>query len=199
MELCTSHTPQTWLDSPIAFPTKRLTWLACFPIMKPMGNISSMNLFFLSLSKVIPCPVSWEWPGGSKTTNHISAGTQEGTARVPLSSGQGERVIRLNPLFGSVSFTSRLGSEQSILQPLIHQPGALSCDGRAGPSAGARMDGCHSSLWGVKGVVSYSDCGTSPPNTGARARCWGRQGELNRLFWETCQQPWEHSVWATPK
>lgn len=104
-----------------------------------------------------------------------------GTARVPLSSDQGERVIRLNPLFGSVSFASRLDSEQSILQPLIHQPGALSRDGRAGPSAGARMDGCHSSLWGVKGVVSYSDCGTSPANWG-QSQMLGEAGRAKQTF-----------------
>lgn len=92
---------------------------------------------------------------------------------MPLNSVQGELVIRLNPLFGSVSFTSRLGSEQSILQPLIHQRGALSRDGRAGPSAGARMDGCHSSLWGVKGVMSYSDCGTFRPPLGPEPEAGG--------------------------
>jgi hypothetical protein len=116
-----------------------------------------------------------------------------GAARVALSSGQSEQVIRLNPLFGSVSFPSRLSSEQSILQPLIHQLGALSHDGRAGPSAGSRMDGCHSSLWGGKGAMSYSDCGTSRSHWGQSQRL-GRQGELNRLFWETRQQPRVHSV-----
>lgn len=43
--------------------------------------------------------------------------------------GQGEQVIRLNPLLGSVSFPTRLAIEQSILRALIHHLGAPGRDG----------------------------------------------------------------------
>lgn len=50
-------------------------------------------------------------------------------AQEVLPKDQGVQVIRLNPLFGLVSFPSRLAIEQSILQALIHHLGVPNHDG----------------------------------------------------------------------
>lgn len=55
-------------------------------------------------------------------------GAQEGLPK-DLSALPREHVIRVNPLFGLVSFPSRRAIEQSILQALIHHLGAPGHDG----------------------------------------------------------------------
>lgn len=129
-------------------------------------NSSSMT-FFLQNNALFICNelgITWS----SRTASHISAGAQEG-----LPKDQGEQVIRLNPLFGSVSFPSRPAIEQSILQTLIHHLGAPNHDGWAGPSAGPTMDVCHSSLQGANGAMSYSGHGTFHPH-------WDQSQEKDR-------------------
>lgn len=80
--------------------------------------IAPPRLFFFSSKQ---CLVHLQWVGNNLEAQEMQVIFLQG-AREGLPEDQGEQVIRLNPLFGSVSFASRPASEQSILQTLIHHP-----------------------------------------------------------------------------